>query len=89
MKRDSTAYDAWFKDFNVFLKEGIMSDYENREQLLRLMRYHSTINDCTDTVSLDDYVKSMKENQKKIYYISSLDGDVSRVLESPFMEPFK
>ena len=62
MKRDSTAYDAWFKDFNVFLKEGIMSDYENREQLLRLMRYHSTINDCTETVSLDDYVKSMKED---------------------------
>jgi TNF receptor-associated protein 1 len=42
MKRDSDAYSKWFEDFNIFLKEGVMSDSENQEQLLRLMRYSST-----------------------------------------------
>lgn len=32
------------------------------------MRYNSTFE--KDTVSLGDYVKSMKEGQKKIYYVS-------------------
>lgn len=31
MKRDAKAYDAWYKDFQVFLKEGVLSDFENRE----------------------------------------------------------
>ena len=53
------------------------------------MRYYTTADGCQGTVSLDDYVKSMTEGQKKIYYISSNDKDVTKVLESPFMEPFK
>jgi len=31
MKRDSVAYSKWFDDFNIFLKEGVMSDSENQE----------------------------------------------------------
>lgn len=31
MKRDSAAYDKWFVDFSQFLKEGVMSDNENKE----------------------------------------------------------
>lgn len=31
MKRDSDAYSKWFEDFNIFLKEGVMSDSENQE----------------------------------------------------------
>jgi HSP90 family molecular chaperone len=57
MKRDSVGYDRWYNEFYVFLKEGVMSDFENQEQLLRLMRYHSTMTDFSKTVSLEDYVK--------------------------------
>ena len=86
MKRDSEEYDKWFKDFSMFLKEGVMSDNENKEQLLRLMRYHSN-NSIDVTISLDDYLKSMKAEQKKIYFIS---GQAPKeALNNPFMEPFK
>lgn len=84
MKRDSTSYDKWYKDFNTFLKEGILEDHENQEQLLRLMRYGSSLVP-DQTISLEEYVKSMKEGQKKIYYISG-GGDLS---QNPFMGPFK
>ena len=61
MKRDPEQYDKWFEGFQVFLKEGVLSDRENQEQLLRLMRYHSSKEDGKLSISLEDYVKSMKE----------------------------
>jgi molecular chaperone HtpG len=41
MKRDAQKYDTWFDQFSSFLKEGLMMDSENKDQLLKLMRYHS------------------------------------------------
>ena len=48
------------------------------------MRYNSSLKE--GTISLDDYVNSMKENQKKIYFITSTPD---KVMKNPFMEPFK
>lgn len=31
MKKDAAGYDKWFVDFQQFLKEGVMSDTENKE----------------------------------------------------------
>lgn len=31
MKRDPNGYDKWFNDFQIFLKEGVLSDHENQE----------------------------------------------------------
>lgn len=70
MKRDPADYEVWFNEFQSFLKEGVLSDTENQEQLLRLMRYNCT--DTSNSISLDDYIKSMKEGQKKIYYTSNV-----------------
>jgi TNF receptor-associated protein 1 len=42
MKRDAGKYDLWFTEFNQFLKEGLMMDSENKDQLLKLMRYHAS-----------------------------------------------
>ena len=42
VKRDPSRYDNWFDQFSNFLKEGLMMDSENKDQLLKLMRYNST-----------------------------------------------
>jgi TNF receptor-associated protein 1 len=42
IKRDGERYDQWYDQFNHFLKEGLMMDSENKESLLKLMRYHAT-----------------------------------------------
>ena len=42
LKRDPVRYDQWFADFNQFLKEGLMIDSENKESLLKLMRYYAS-----------------------------------------------
>lgn len=42
MKRDPETYDKWYDEFSIFLKEGLMTDQENREQLMRLGRFLAT-----------------------------------------------
>lgn len=49
------------------------------------MRYNTTFE--SNTISLEDYVKSMKEGQKKIYYVSGQTPKEAQ--NSPFMAPFK
>lgn len=51
------------------------------------MRYHSSFEGLKKSISLDNYVKSMKDGQKKIYYTSA--PIIADALKSPFMEPFK
>ena len=85
MKRDSAKYDKWFADFSSFLKEGLMSDSENQESLLKLMRYHTNLDE--HSLSLDDYVKKLKPHQKTIYFVTGNSRE--QALNSPFMEPFK
>ena len=72
MRRDPAKYDLWFDQFSQFLKEGLMMDTENKDQLLKLMRYHSNFQEnVQNMVGLDDYVKKMKAGQNKIYYVTA------------------
>lgn len=43
--------------------------------------------DPKTSVSLEDYVKQMKKDQKKIYYLSGVTAETA--MSNPFMEPFK
>ncbi len=38
-------------------------------------------------ISIDDYIKKMKEGQKKIYFVSGASRETA--LSNPFMEIFK
>lgn len=86
-KRDSEKYKRWYGEFSQFLKEGIAVDAENKEALFRLLRFVSRGNGASELMSLDDYVKEMKEGQEKIYFIVNPVYDAA--LRSPYMEPFK
>ena len=57
-------------EFGRVMKEGPIEDYENRENVAKLLRFASTYtNSSAQTVSLDDYISRMKDKQKNIYYI--------------------
>lgn len=45
------------------------------------------MNDPTESISLEEYVKQMKDGQKKIYYLSGSTPELA--MNNPFMEPFK
>jgi molecular chaperone HtpG len=79
-------YLSFWKEFGPALKEGVISDYENREKLLPLLLFESS-NDPTALTSLEEYVSRMKDGQTEIYY---LFGESRSVVEnSPHLEVLK
>lgn len=86
-KDDSEKYAKFWENFGRVLKEGVVEDGRNREQIAKLLRFAST-HDAGDaeTVSLDDYVSRMKDGQKGIYYITADGYRTAR--SSPHLEVF-
>ena len=78
-------YTEFIKQYNRALKEGLYSDFTNRELIQELVRFKSTTRE--GFVSFADYLSAMKEDQKSIYYIS---GDNEETLRnSPLLEAYK
>lgn len=84
-EKEPKAYETFWASFGAVMKEGIYEDFENRDKLLGLCRFHSTAGD--DLVSLEAYVGRMKEGQDAIYIISGEDSDMLR--RSPQLEGFR
>jgi len=78
-------YLEFITEYNRPLKEGLYSDYVNREALLDLVRFKST--KVEGLTSLADVKSRMKEGQKSIYYITG--GAESLLRTSPLLEIYK
>nr|MCR4627367.1 molecular chaperone HtpG [Treponema sp.] len=76
---DKKIIEKWNKFVSAFnrpIKEGLYSDYANRDELAEIVRFKST--DASGTgdnnwTSFADYVQRMKPEQKAIFYISGRD----------------
>jgi molecular chaperone HtpG len=78
-------YLKFITEFNRPLKEGLYSDFANRETLLELIRFKSTR--VEGLTSLADVKSRMKEGQKSIYYITG--GAESLLRTSPLLEIYR
>jgi molecular chaperone HtpG len=82
-------YDNYLKfwaQFGRALKEGVSSDFENKERILSLLLFQSSA-DADGLTTLKAYVERMKESQDEIYYLT---GESRSVVEnSPHLEAFK
>ncbi len=85
LEKDREAYEGFFKEMGKALKEGIYSDFENKEALLDLMLFKSSKRD--GYITLKEYKEAMKEGQEKIYYIMGEDEQLLR--HSPLLEKYK
>jgi molecular chaperone HtpG len=78
-------YLKFIAEYNRPLKEGLYSDFANRETLLELIRFKSTT--VVGLTSLADVKSRMKEGQKSIYYITG--GAESLLRTSPLLEIYR
>ena len=79
-------YRTFWTQFGSVLKEGLLSDFDNRDTLLRISSFVSTHSDEEPT-TLAKYVERMKEGQKQIFYAT---GETrQQILKSPHLEAFK
>ncbi len=79
-------YEKFWKKYNRAIKEGAATDAENHENLVSLLRYPS-LSDPHQLVSLDEYISSLKPEQKKIYYL--IGDDERSIVNSPHLEIFR
>lgn len=86
-KNDAEKYVAFWGEFGQVLKEGVIDDQANRDDIAKLLRFVSTASDAdAPDVSLEGYVDRMKEGQDAIYYITA--DNLATARNSPHLEIF-
>ena len=83
--KNQEAYENFWLEFGLVVKEGLYEDADFREKILELCRFYS----CRKGgyISLAEYVSEMKEQQEEIYYLSSETVEQAEI--SPHIEGFK
>ncbi len=77
--------DRFTEQYNKVMKEGIYMDHLNKETLLEIVRYKSSLEE--GMISLDDYISRADSEKKEIYYIVGEDEKILR--NSPLLEAYK
>ena len=86
-KNHADSYTGFVREFGIFLKEGAALDFTHKDQLVKLLRYESSLTEKGKLTSLADYVSRLAGDQKEIYYLS---GPSREAIESgPYLEGFK
>ncbi len=86
-KTKPDVYIEFYKNFSTFLKTGITSDFTNKDKIIELLCYETSLLEAGQITSLKEYISRMRDGQNAIYYIS---GESRTALErNPNLEYFK
>lgn len=83
-KLDSDEMDTFTKEYNRLVKEGIYTDYTNKELLLDIVRYKSSTQE--GYVGFADYISRGNSEKKEIYYIIAKNEVIAK--SSPLLESY-
>jgi molecular chaperone HtpG len=79
-------YRTLWTQFGKVLKEGLLSDPDNRDALLGIISFVSTHSE-EESTTLAEYVERMKEGQEQIFFATGETRE--QILRSPHLEAFK
>ena len=95
-QNDKDKYNTFWEQYSRYIKEGAASDYDNKDRLLKLMRFVTSTTVAEDekseskkssTTSFADYIARMPSDQDAIYAIAGESLEVVR--NSPHLEAFQ
>ena len=86
-KSNEEKYNDFYEQYRHFIKEGVITDNDHRDDLSKLLRFESSMTDKGSMTSLDDYLSRMKESQDAIYY--QVSSDRESIEAAPYLEAFK
>jgi molecular chaperone HtpG len=82
-EKEEENYLKFWKQFGRAMKEGLSSDFDNKQKLVSLLLFESS-NDPEKLTTLKQYAERMKPDQKEILYLT---GESRNVIEnSPHLE---
>jgi molecular chaperone HtpG len=79
-------YRRFWTQFGPFLKEGVAADPTSKDDLLPLLRFHSSKAEGKGVTSLAEYIDRMGDEQPAIYY--HLGEDLGALAQSPHLDYF-
>ena len=83
---ETESYEKFYEEFGQVLKEGIHTDFENRDKLIELARFKTSKSEGK-WVTMKDYAANMKPDQEFIYYLTG--DNLTAMLNSPHLEALK
>ena len=89
LKSSMDDMDNYLKIYNTYqknIKLGVYEETGDRERVADLLMFYSA-NSPDKMITFDDYITSINENQKHIYYIAGDNMDILKT--SPFLDRFK
>jgi TNF receptor-associated protein 1 len=86
-KNRADSFHEFYQEFGVFLKEGAALDYTHKDQLVKLLRFESSLTEKGKLTSLADYVSRMGVDQKEIYYL--VGPNRASIESGPYLEGLK
>ena len=84
LSKNEDKYASFYKEFGKPIKEGLYQDFENREKLIELIRFHTTKSE--KMISFSEYVTNMSKDQKNIYFLTGADKNTLK--NSPLLEMY-
>ena len=84
LSKDKETYKGFYEQFGRVLKEGLYSDFENKDKILELLRFATSKQD--ELIALKDYKAAMPKEQKSIYYLIGENLDLLKA--SPLLEKY-
>lgn len=86
-KKDYDKFVRFHEEFSTILKEGLQSDWENREKIADLLLFETTAKTAGEKTCFADYIENMADGQEEIYYLA---GENRAMIEnSPYLESFR
>ena len=80
-------YEGFWREFGKVMKEGLVQEPDQREALLDLALFESTLGEAGALTTLAEYIERMPEGQDAIYFLT---GQSRQAIEgSPHLEAFK
>lgn len=83
---DRPKYETFWRELGRAVKEGVDSDYENRDALLGLLLFGSS-REAEALLTLKEYVERMPEGQNDIWYLTGTSRE--QIENSPALEAFR
>ncbi|MCF7848269.1 MAG: molecular chaperone HtpG [Kiritimatiellales bacterium] len=86
-EKDYAEFRIFHDNFSTILKEGLQTDWGNREKIADLLLFETTAKDAGEKTCFSDYVENMADGQEEILYLAGENR--ASIQNSPYLESFK
>ncbi len=87
-KDDPKGYATFYIQYGPVMREGVSTDFENKDAVSKLMRFKSSFgDDRTRLFGLEEYVSRLAEGQNQIYYVGG--PDLRTIEKNPNLDGFR